>query len=374
MKRIFIFLAIILVFVAAGVLLSGPVAVNLAARQLGKVFAGSAVSIREAKISPFRQISFFDIRIQRQPAYSFNIPEITIRYDLPSLLHKHILKVSLKNATIDVKTPKENILVFKKYLSLGPGGAFVLGELELDDLTLNVTAADVLFKARMSAAIDPQKQALRAIDLSVSLLKSGKITLKNASLRAGGPKQRGEFLIGEIQYDKLAGTNVKSAARLEDGVVFLDSLSGQVFNGEIAGRANLGLSAGSPYFAHVKAVALNMENAVDDLKLKEKFTISGLMGGEVTIAGRGARLDKLDGEFAMMEDGGVLVIRDTRFLENLASGTNQPLDLLVESFRNYRYNTGAVAVKLKEGNIHCDVAFDGEAGKRDLNITLHNIH
>ena len=282
---------------------------------MGKVFAGSTVSIQEAKISPFRQISFFDVRIQRQPAYSFNIPEITIRYDFSSLLHKNILKVSLTGSVFDVKTPKENISAFKKYLSLGSGGAFVLGELELNDFILNITAADVLFKARISAAIDAKNQMLRAVDLSVSSLKRGKITLKNAVLRTGGPKQRGEFLIGEIQYDKLAGTNVKSAARLEDGVVFLDSLSGQVFNGEIAGRANLGLSAGPPYFAHVKAVALNMENAVDDLKLKEKFTISGLMGGEVTIAGRGARLDKLDGEFAMMEDGGVLVIRDTRFLE-----------------------------------------------------------
>jgi hypothetical protein len=68
----------------------------------------------------------------------------------------------------------------------------------------------------------------------------------------------------------------------------------------------------------------------------------------------------------------MLIIKDAQVLKNLASNTNQSADLLMENFQNYHYNIGALKLFLDNGNLILDAALDGETGKRDLNIVLHD--
>ena len=90
------------------------------------------------------------------------------------------------------------------------------------------------------------------------------------------------------------------------------------------------------------------------------------------LSGRGTEVDVLDGDFSMASTGGMFVVKDTRTLEDMARASGQSLDLLVESFRNYHYNRGAVTMSLEKKALSVDMALEGEAGKRNLNIVLHD--
>jgi hypothetical protein len=68
----------------------------------------------------------------------------------------------------------------------------------------------------------------------------------------------------------------------------------------------------------------------------------------------------------------MLTITDDKFLNNVAKSSGQSLDILVESFKNYHYNTGVMKLSLERGDIVFDIALEGEAGKRNLSIVLHD--
>jgi len=82
----------------------------------------------------------------------------------------------------------------------------------------------------------------------------------------------------------------------------------------------------------------------------------------------------LEGDLSSGKDGGVLTIKDSRFLENMARSSNQALDLVVESFKNYRYNTGVVSLGLENNNVVFLIDLEGSAGKRSLKIIWHDFN
>ena len=90
------------------------------------------------------------------------------------------------------------------------------------------------------------------------------------------------------------------------------------------------------------------------------------------MAGKGAALAVVDGDLLTYQPGGKLTITDKRFLENLARTSQQPLDIIVESFKNYDYNIGIVKLGMEQGNLVVDVRLEGEAGQRNLSIVVHD--
>ena len=79
------------------------------------------------------------------------------------------------------------------------------------------------------------------------------------------------------------------------------------------------------------------------------------------------------GELTAAKEGGMLTITDTRFLESMAQRSGKALDIVMESFKNYRYNNGNVKVGLDKNDLTLDAAMDGAAGKRDVTVVLHDI-
>jgi len=117
---------------------------------------------------------------------------------------------------------------------------------------------------------------------------------------------------------------------------------------------------------------VNLEKFINDFELDEKFQMTGVLSGHLVLNGNGGDINILNGDFFMAEKGGTLIIKDTRFLENIARSSDQSFEILVESFKNYHYNNGKIKILLKQEKLILDMVLDGEAGKRDLNITLHN--
>ena len=51
---------------------------------------------------------------------------------------------------------------------------------------------------------------------------------------------------------------------------------------------------------------------------------------------------------------------------------HQPVDLLVESFKDYRYNVAIMNLSLENNNVMLRISLDGATGKRNLNVVLHD--
>jgi len=197
------------------------------------------------------------------------------------------------------------------------------------------------------------------------------LRLENVSLKADQKFASGVLDIAQIKYNEAGIGEIKSKLRLNEKNLFLDSISCKVFGGEAQGDLSLSLDRNIEYLANLKFINLDLDTFVKNFNLSEKFQMSGRLNGRLALAGRGLNIKILNGDFFTAEPGGALSIRGNKFLENLAQSSKQSLDILVESFKDYRYNTGIIRLYKQEENLVLDIALDGEAGKRNLNVTLH---
>lgn len=117
---------------------------------------------------------------------------------------------------------------------------------------------------------------------------------------------------------------------------------------------------------------LGIEGFIRDFKLGDKFNMTGSLSGELNLAAKGSRIEMAGGNFSVADPGGILVITDSKFLENMARSTRQPMDTLVESFKDYKYNTAIVQIGQEKGDIVIKSGFQGDAGRRDLEVVLHD--
>lgn len=313
MKRLIYFLAIVMFFAAAAAVLIKPVIVSLAKSQFKRVFAGSTVFIQGCEFKPFRQIGLSGIEIERPGTYSFRIKEINLRYNLLSLLPKNIFRFSLMDVV----------------------------------------------------------QGINFLDLRIDSLSVKNVRVENVSLQVDRARTGG-FSVRQMQYDKFKIADVGSKVRLEDKNLVLDSLSAQTLNGRIQGNLTFKMDNPLEYAANLKFINIDIERLVEDFKLNERFQMSGGVNGNLVLNGRGAEINILRGDFSSTESGGTLTITDNQFLERMARNSQQYLDIVVESFRNYRYNKGVMKLSLEQGNLILDAELDADAGRRNINITLHD--
>lgn len=372
MKRLIYFLAIVSVFILAVTIFIKPVIIFLAKSQLKRVFTAGTVFIKDCDFKPLHQLSLFDVEIKRDEIYDFKVKELNLQYSLLSILKRDILKFSLKDSAIEINLPKDGILKFNQYLNLSAPSLFSVRTLELFNLNLNLNAKDLNLVARASTELSLAKQLINSLDFKIDSLVSQSFRLENSFLKINRKHGLGDFYIQKLQYDKFKVADIKSRVRLEDKNLFLDSLSAQTLNGQIGGDLSFKMDRDQEYLANLKFINLDVEKFVNDFNLNEKFQMSGRLGGSLFLNGRGANINILSGDLSATKSGGTLVIKDTEFLEKVARNSNQPLDIVVESFKNYRYNKGAIKLSLDKGDLILDVALDGETGKRNLNITVHD--
>ena len=129
------------------------------------------------------------------------------------------------------------------------------------------------------------------------------------------------------------------------------------------------------YSIHVTLSDLPLTDVVRAFKLEKKLDWQGSLSGEVNLSGEGQNIRILNGNFTAGDRGGMMVIKDTGFLENMARNSKLPVNIVVDSFKNYHYDKGMVKASLEPGNILVlDAALKGKAGKRNLKINLHNFN
>ncbi|MBU2221408.1 MAG: YdbH domain-containing protein, partial [Candidatus Omnitrophica bacterium] len=349
------------IFVLVFIFISPLIAI-LAKKQLENVFIKSQVSIGRCVFQPTAGLIFFNIEIKKTGVYDIKVKEASIQYGL---------KLSLKGPTVYVSIPKKPIRELAGHIKAGQG-APIFKSVEVSGLALDLHTLDLNAKAGLDLELNLITQSLDYLNLKMKSFSMFGVELENVLLEFGPGSKDGRFSIPLLKYDLLNVSDIRGNIKLRDKLLSAYGVSAKALNGAIELDLGLEINKSAGYLAEIKCVNLDIEKFVRDFNLGEKFDMTGRLSGGLKLKGKACRIEILDGSFSTPPPGGMLVIKDTKFLENMGRATNQPVSLLVESFKNYRYNIGSMSLGFQGGSIVLGIKMEGEAGKRSFNVILHD--
>lgn len=373
MKRIiYILLSIALLVLITGILIN-PAISFLAKIQLENIFRRSTVVIKGCTFKPFHQLWLKGIEIRGTPDYDIKAKEIKIGFSIFSLFQGKITTLSLSGPEVTVDLPGDNLSEFGKLLNLDSGkSSFMADSLVLSDLNLNLRFKDLEAKANISTELNLKKQLINSLALNLEYLTTPQWYLANASLKAAQMLPLDYLDIGQVKFGKVAIEKINAKARLEEGNLLLDALSADFLGGKVEGNLAFKTGAGFKYTAGLNFKSLDGDIFVNELNLGEKFNLNGKLSGTLSIKGSAGGIEAINGDFRADDPGGVLIIKDEQYLREVARNSSQPFQILLESFKNYRYNEGAMSLHLDEGNLVMDIVLNGPSGKFNLKVIIHD--
>lgn len=184
-----------------------------------------------------------------------------------------------------------------------------------------------------------------------------------------------EFSIEEtVVYAKLKIPEVRGLAKYAKGTLTLGNVSAQILSGIAEGGAMIKPGKTPYYSVDLKLKDIRLEKVVEVFELNEKIDITGIVSGSLELSGEGSVLTGLKGKLETSPKGGTLTIKNKEWLDAIALYAKQDLSMIVENFKNYHYNEGNAGLGLDGTSVIVDAHLSGEAGKRDLLITLHDFN
>jgi hypothetical protein len=239
-------------------------------------------------------------------------------------------------------------------------------------LKLDIRAAGLVLNADISSEFNIAWQKVDMLNAQIHNFTIADMKFQDLKLTLAQNDTQGSLSARQVQSNKINAHEINAQWRLSGKEVVLHSLSAKIFKGILRAEGALTFSYAPVFHLKVDVYDLDVENMIEVFKLAEKFQMSGQLGGSIQVEGSGMDMKVVGGEFFLSEPGGTLLIKDKKFLENIARSSQQPMDILVESFRNYRYNTGKVNVSYEAGDLMLALGLEGEAGERNLDIVWHN--
>lgn len=361
-------------FALSAVIFHKPLIVFIARRQLQNTFKASAVSIGGCVFQPAKLLVFTDIQIDHLPKYEIKIREVKFNYRPLSLLQLIIGQIEIKEATVKVSIGKSNAVdIIKGYLkeTAARKGILRIENLRIADLGINLKSADLIFSAKATLNIDPLKQIINSGRISVASLSYRGASFCNGELTVEQGSDDGKLEVSEAGYNKLKIRQIKSSAGLKGKDLIFPTLSGRLLCGDFSGNVSLILDEGIRYFAKLNFSALDLGCYVKDFELEEKFSMAGKLSGSLAMEGKDGAFRVVNGALSVSQEGGTLVIKDNRFLENLAQRSEKSLNILVEGFKDYHYNIGVIKLFLEKENLVFNIGLEGEKGRRNIEVVLH---
>ena len=373
-KKIIYFIIFVCIFLFLLLVYIKPIIIFIVGGQLEDKFLGSKAIIGSCNLESLNSITLSDISIKQNSVYDFKIKKIKIQYSLASIIQKNILEVYLGDVEIKVNSKKGSINQLEESLHnmASSKGLFSIKYLNLEKVKLNLKLNSLDLESEISLKINLLKKIMDYCYFRITNLSTEDFELKDFDLEANQLEKNGKFSIGQVKYNKLKISGIKSSVRLENNILYFDYLSANVFGADLLGDLKLVIDNSIEYEANLELVNLALESLIEDLDLKEKVKAKGRIGGKMLFKGKGIDIDNLDGDFMAIEPGGTLTINDDKYLKNMAERTNQKLDVIMESFKNYNYNTGIIKLFLADKNLVFNIYLGGEAGKRDLKFIIHD--
>jgi hypothetical protein len=308
--KFIVYSAIILL---GGIYLSlNPLAEFICKGQLKRLLPGSTVTINSCKFDFSHGLRLSGLQISKKPAYNILVRSLQVRPDYESLL---------KNLPFDPT--------------------------ELVDYC----------------------------ELFVDSLEIGQAQLKSGYLKVDREEpDDGVIAVKELKIGKLEIKDFLGKAWLKDEYFFADSLSAKILGGLLKGSARIKFNAAVRYQAQLEFDTLDLDTFVKDFELEEKAEVNGKLSGSAKLQGQMQDVEILDGGFSSGKEGGTLTIKDRQFLENLARRSGLDPELVVESFRNYQYNTGMITASLQGNDLVFLSKLEGPTGKRSFEIIKHDLN
>ena len=274
-KIFFTFVILILILSIAVYFFVKPVILQIANRELHKIFKESSIS--GLKITK-DFIEFQGIEIKEKGAYQFKIKEARVYYNLRSLLKKKIDKVEALDADLD----------------------FAKG--------------DIKIKANASLLLDPNTLLLDYIKLKVASFKTDLFEIEGILLNAAQNQDEGEFYIKTINYNKLKIGDVVGKSGLKGSVLNINPVLVSFIGGSVKGEFNISLNQDMNYNLRLNSQGLEIRRLVNDMEFNEKFDMTGRLDGTFYLSGKCQDIKDIKGDFRADKNGGVLVIKDKAFL------------------------------------------------------------
>lgn len=347
-----------------------PLVIFFAKKQLQKVFVASEVSIGRCRLKPWSSLLLSDVSIQRKNSYSCALERVLIEYSIPSLLRGAVDKVSLYSPLIAVTLSDKPVSVWSQYLNLGTGSAVAVKNVEVQNARIDARFKDAAVKTEISCGFDLQRQILQYLRLSLPTLGIGEAQIKNASCYVAQGQEAGSLSVEKIGWKKAAVRAIKAEPSADAQKLIIDAFSAQLSGGEVTGK--ISALTGGQWESVVEAQfsSIDLEALIKDFQLEEKLALTGRLNGICLLRADASGIGILEGNFTTA-GGGVLNIKDDSMLKHMASGKDVSTAILVESLKNFQYNTGIMKLGMERGNIVLDISLEGQAGRRALTIVLH---
>lgn len=249
--------------------------------------------------------------------------------------------------------------------------SFLLPPVTVQGLRLDIKSADLRMEGTFAFVWLPGPSAVKNLTLDIPSLSLGRFKVKN--LRASSDKPgAGRFAADSLAMDRFSAGNIQGLFRLSGAGASLDELSADFLGGKVTGRVTLARLEDAPVgTAELELDALPIASFLKLWEWDKKMGADGIVRGQLIAEASGGKLTHLNGALVASGDGS-LVILDQAFLENIAQRTKQPISIVKASFENYHYNTGTIGVSLEEEGLRLQLDLDGEKGKRNLEVTLHD--
>ncbi|MBN1793951.1 MAG: hypothetical protein JW844_03205 [Candidatus Omnitrophica bacterium] len=388
MKRPFIVRIVIVTFmfcVLVGLIVSvRPVMLATARDRIEGLFPGSVTQIGGLRIAPRRYLLFSDIYITKTSFYTIEVKEIRIEYNLFSLLKKRISGIILGDTVIRVQAanrPSQELLAQFPFVGPAEGvrqsaassGGVSIQAVVCSRVSVLLKTKDLTCSGEVSCELRPETTGLRSLQATITSLKNAPFTYTDIYLEVNPGEEVNRFSVRQIGYQKATIDTVAGSFAFSEGELTADITRGVLFGGNLSGRAVIALTGEKAFTLRGFFTDLNLENAVRELELEKRLWMDGLVSGVLVAEGRIPAVEDVKGHCTVQAPGGVLDVTDEQFLERIARGTGQSVDLVRAAFTDYSFTAGAMDVSLEKDALVATIGLDGEKGKRDVQLTFHNI-
>lgn len=359
--KVFIFL---ILFILSFIIISKPLILFFVKNNLSNFFKTNKIFIGDLKIKLPNSIYFYDIEI-RNKEYLFKIKEVSLFFDLNSIIKKRFKKIGLKNASIKINS--KNLDLFKRTDYKTKDGIF-FDFLSLSNIYFDIKTNN--FSSVGSFSLELNSSGLVSLlRAEVDSFKIFDFSLYKCFININD--SCGNFLIKQANYRDVKLKELNSNLVFKENKLVFDNLGGFLFDGRISGEFNIDFYKRF-LDLNLNFLNLNIERLISDFKLDKDLCVSGIWKGSLNIIVDNSELKKFDGNFKSINYGGVLSINNKKFLENLSKSTNLTYEILVERFRDYRYNIGNIDIYLKDKDLIFKLYLFGDKGKSDLLINIYN--
>jgi len=340
----------------------------LVKRQLLNTFRGSTVFLENCVLKP-TEFRIDNLKINKEKTYNFEIKELSIRFNLFSLLKRRIIKCRIEGGSLFINFSN---LIDEFKNGINKSNLWRIETIEFKNIALNSEARDGDLKAYLFfAQLKPIEKLIHSLKLEISSLSFQRWEWKDMVLeiKEGGG---GNLEVKSLSYGRLKWEGIKGLINYQKDKLSINPLLVKFLNGDIEGNLDLDWAKTLKYKFFLKISHFNLEELEKVFELTEKFKLSGKVEGNFIIEGEGLNFKNINGEFYIPQPGGTFIIQDTNLLKKLAEKSGQSFDIISESFRDYYFDKGLIKLFLEGEDLIFRFILEGEKGKRDLEVRLHN--